>query len=147
MVNLRGFASKMRRLGRRVEKNSPKVARFVALAVDQAVVTATPVDTGRARSNWFASVGAPRSGVSEAYVPGSGGSTGAANTAEAITQATAATRGLTREGQSIYITNNLPYIGRLNQGSSAQAPAGFVEQGVKAGVNKLREIKILPRDL
>jgi hypothetical protein len=32
----------------------------------------------------------------------------------------------------MHITNNLPYIVRLNQGYSAQAPAGYVEQGVLA---------------
>ncbi len=34
-------------------------------------------------------------------------------------------------GKEIFISNNVPYIGRLNNGHSAQAPSGFVEMAVR----------------
>lgn len=134
-------------LGKRVERNAPVVIRKAALAADQAVVVATPVDTGRARSNWVVSIGSPTSGTREAYVPGAGGATGAANSAAAISQGRTALAPYKNAERSIYITNNLPYIRRLNDGYSAQAPAGFVQTAVKAAVGQIRGVKILPRDL
>ena len=38
---------------------------------------------------------------------------------------------------AIWIVNNLPYGGPLNDGHSTQAPAGFVEQAIAAGVATL----------
>lgn len=36
------------------------------------------------------------------------------------------------------ITNSVPYIGRLNNGWSQQAPAGFVRAAIQFGVNATR---------
>ncbi|AAT69477.1 gp81 [Alphaproteobacteria phage PhiJL001] len=142
MASLREFARRMRVLGRRVEVNGPEIARKAALAVDQAVVTSTPVDSGRARSNWIARVGGPASGTREAFVPGAGGSTGPANAQAAIVAAEGVIRTFDGEGE-IHLTNNLPYIARLNTGYSAQAPAGFVDTAIQAGVRRVRRSKIL----
>ena len=57
-MDLRQFGRKIRVTGNVVEENGGKLLRSVALAVDAAVVLATPVDTGRARSNWQVEIGA-----------------------------------------------------------------------------------------
>lgn len=44
---------------------------------------------------------------------------------------------------SIHITNNLPYIGALNDGHSKQAPAGFVRTAVMEGLAAMRGVNIL----
>ncbi len=64
-----------------------------------------------------------------------------ASAAETINQARAvlATK---KPGQKIYITNNLPYIRRLNDGYSKQAPAGFVERAVLIGRKMRKNFKI-----
>lgn len=124
MADLRQFAGRIRVMGRRIETNADAVTRKVALAVDSAVVIATPVDTGRARSNWQVNLGGPASGTRGAL-----DQTGQAAIAEGRTEI-AKYRG----GSAIHITNNLPYIGRLNDGWSAQAPSGFVEKAVLVGV-------------
>lgn len=124
MSDLRRFAGRIRVIGERIEKNANAMTRKVALAVDSAVVISTPVDTGRARSNWQVNIGEPASGTKEASDQ-SGQS--------AIQQAKTAISTY-RGGSSIHITNNLPYIGRLNSGHSAQAPSGFVEKAVLVGV-------------
>lgn len=138
-MTLELFSRRMEELGRRIDRNVPRFMRRLALAVDQAVVTATPVDTGRARSNWRASVNAPLTGEVDTYGPG-----GAA-TAGAIAQARSAVQAVDSSRDVIYISNNLPYIGRLNDGSSAQAPAGFVQQGVQAATNATRAARLLER--
>lgn len=142
MATLRQFARRIRQLGRRVERNGPEIARRVALAVDQVVVLSTPVDEGRARSNWQVNIGSPARGTRPPFFPGRGGSTGAQNSAQAIFEAQSRIAGFQGEG-TIHITNNLDYIGDLNDGSSAQAPAGFVQDAVLTGVNTVRGARVL----
>lgn len=127
----------------KIGRNVSTVVRKVALAVDQAVVLATPVDTGRARSNWRVSLGSPPTGVIEPYAPGAKLGIGEnANAAAAIAQA-AGQVAQRREGQDIWISNNVPYIGLLNEGSSRQAPASFVEQAVAAGVSVVAGARVV----
>jgi len=133
MADLRQFAGRIRVIGKRIEKNADAMTRKVALAVDSAVVIATPVDTGRARSNWQVNLGGPASGTRDALDPGKEGSTSGPNAQAAIEQGQTEIAKY-KGGSSIHITNNLPYIGRLNDGWSAQAPSGFVEKAVLVGV-------------
>jgi hypothetical protein len=99
----------------------------LALDIHGGVVEATPVDTGWARANWIPSKGQPKTeaaGTPEQI--DSGAST--AGVAEVVTWTVS-------EGP-IYVTNNVPYVGRLNAGSSKQAPEGFVESEIRAAVNR-----------
>lgn len=126
----------MRHLAVRVTENADLMVRKCALAVDQVLATETPVRTGRARSNWLVTFNAPASG----QVPSLGPGAGALQLAQA--RATISTyRGDVH--RSIHITNNLPYINRLNQGWSRQAPAGYVEMAVMKGVEAIGKVDIL----
>lgn len=85
----------------------------------------TPVDTGLARSNYFVSVDNP---------------------SEELTDKTdGQIKGLERAVQAkrfkiIWISNNLPYIERLDQGWSSQAPNGFVEQALRMTTTQVQDI-------
>ena len=79
-MDLKRFATRIRQVGAAVEDNAGKLVRKVALSVDATVVSATPVDTGRARSNWQVEIGKPAKGVLPAFVPGEEGSTVGPNT-------------------------------------------------------------------
>lgn len=136
------FASRMRELGSRIVKNVDDGFRATALAIDQTVVLATPVDTGRARSNWRVSA-EKNSGVFEAFAEGKAGSTAGENTQQALDDGAAVIDGLPPDTHTLYISNNLPYIQPLNDGSSAQAPAGFVEQAVQAGLDVVKKLRVL----
>ena len=139
MADLRDFSRRIATVAASVEEGVHLVIRKVALAADQAVVLATPVDTGRARANWIVSINAPTIDVKPEPASPAGGA------AEALDQGREAIGGYGREANhaSIHITNNLPYIGRLNEGSSAQAPAGFVEEAVQAAVAAVRGARVL----
>jgi hypothetical protein len=141
-MNFAQFGRRMQQIGVNVETNAAKAVKLTALAVDQTVVLATPVDTGRARANWQVQAGAAPAGVRDAYVPGTGATTGAQNAQAAIEQGKIAISAAT-PGLAIHITNNLPYIGKLNEGHSAQAPAGFVEQAVQNGVATVRRTRLI----
>lgn len=130
-MDLRSFGRKMRVTGALVADNATALVRSVAVTVDSEVVFSTPVDTGRARSNWQVELNAPATGT----VPPMDASAALAKAEARIAQA--------QPGDTIHITNNLPYIGRLNEGWSAQAPAGYVESAVLAGALRVRGAKLL----
>lgn len=122
-----------------------KVVRTAALVVDQVVVLATPVDTGRARSNWLVSVGVPRGEVIEPYSPGNKLGLGESDNANAALNQARAAVAIRPEGLPIFIVNNVDYIGLLNNGSSKQAPANFVEIGVEQAIGAIRASRIFVR--
>lgn len=128
------FQRRITILARNIETQVDALVRKTALAVDQTLVMSTPVDTGRARSNWVVQIGSAPDGEIDAYAPGEKGTTGAENTQAAINQAEAAISRYSGGAGEIHITNNLPYIQRLNDGYSHQAPAGFVEEAISLAV-------------
>jgi len=145
MASLSEFSKRMGKIATDVEVNADKMVRKTVLAVDQAVVLSTPVDKGRARSNWVAELDAPFEGDIEPYAPGDELGLGeAGNAAAAIAQAAAVASAYNGKLNSeVHITNNLPYIQVLNDGSSEQAPANFVEEAVIEGVRAIKEAKLL----
>lgn len=139
MPNLNEFTRRIRARANTLGDNLTKAVRRVAITADAAVVLGTPVDTGRARSNWIVALGAPSSRTIEAYAPGEKGNTEAANTQAALDQGESVITGyVSGQDMEIHITNNLPYIQRLNDGYSAQAPANFVELAVMEAVGAAR---------
>lgn len=144
MASLEQFSRRIAQIGAGVAVEVDKTVRMAALAADQAVVLGTPVDKGRARSNWIVSLGAPSRTTVDPYVPGEGGSTAGANANAALAQGAAVIGGYSGliHG-SIAISNNLPYIGRLNAGYSKQAPAGFVEKAVQSAVRAVRKARVV----
>lgn len=145
MESFGDFGKEMKKIADGIQDNADRIVRKCALAVDAALVIATPVDTGRARSNWQVSLDTPVTGTVEPYSPGNDGSTSGPNAQAAIAQGKA-TIGSYKGGganNSINITNNLPYIGRLNEGYSAQAPAGFVEKAVMVGIAAIKDENVV----
>lgn len=145
MASLEQFSINIGQIAKDLTVNADKVVRAVALAADAAIVTATPVDTGRARSNWLVELDVPASGTRQPYAPGSKLGRGeSANLQAALNQAGAKVGQFNGgKNNSIHITNNLPYIGALNDGSSKQAPANFVQAGIQAAVAKVRASKLV----
>lgn len=141
MADPNEFARRIQLLSARITDGTNRLVRKAALAADSAVVLATPVDTGRARSNWIVSLGSPVGLTIPAYKAGKDGNSGGANAQAAIDQG-AAEIGRYVNGE-IHITNNLPYIERLNEGWSAQAPAGFVQKAIQAAVAALDGVRVL----
>ena len=128
--NLGSFARRIRQTARDVEPAVDDTLRKVALVANQTLIMATPVDTGRARANWQVSI--------DTEIEGEIGDT---NAQAAITRNAEVIRGY-RNG-AIILQNNVPYIGALNNGSSAQAPAGFVEKALQAAARAVRGNRIV----
>lgn len=121
------YAARFGKLGKAIEHGVNESVKAIALAVDQAVVMSTRVDTGRARSNWLVSLGSANRQSISPYAPGKGGKTQAQNAQAAIAQGQSAVASR-RLQQSIHITNSLPYIGKLNTLDN------MLNMGVQAGM-------------
>lgn len=142
MADLFQFVRRFRLRANAVPKNANLLLRKVALIADQAVVTGTPVSTGTARSNWLVSVSQPRSDTIPPYSPGENQGIGESANANAAIAQGAAVIGSVSGGQSIIIANNIPYIGKLNAGSSQQAPANFVELAILEASRAVGNVRI-----
>ena len=106
-----------------LSKDVGEETRILALKVFRNVILSTPVDEGRARSNWQLSLSTPISTQTEDF-DRSGGST--------INKGVSVVRSaINVKYPTFWLTNNLPYIQRLNEGHSEQAPAMFVETAIK----------------
>lgn len=126
------FAKQISAFGVKTKEQMDFFVFTVCTEITNGIVLKTPVDTGRARANWFPSLDVPDGTVSTRVDPNG-----------ATTIATA--QGIAKEaaGRVFYLSNNLPYIRHLEyglygkpQGSangpktvggfSKQAPAGMV---------------------
>lgn len=116
-----------------ITTNASKLVRLGALEIDKRLVLATPVDTGRARSNWLIGINRSRTETEETILSPAG----------AIARG-AATIATSRPGDAIWISNNLDYIDALNRGWSQQAPPGYVDDIVEeVGAGLLKKAELL----
>lgn len=133
----------LNQLGEQVVNNVNRAKVETAKAVARSVIEATPVDTGRARSNWLPKIGSPPSHTRMPHAPGEHLGRGeTANQQAAVARADAVFTAA-KPGQPLYLKNNLKYIARLNEGYSKQSPAGFVGIAVIEALSSLRTVKIL----
>lgn len=110
------FAAQLQAFGDMVQEDADQVFRIVATEVGASVIDGTPIDTGRALSNWNAGINTPDDVYRETEDP--------------LDQRTTAR--LTAEfqalkfGDTAFVTNATPHIPFLEYGSSRQSPNGFV---------------------
>jgi len=114
--------------------------RKICLDLLTGIVLKTPVDTGRARANWFTSIGSPSSNTTS-FTADTGRGISAPSRSAASTAAISRGMGAISKatGNVLWITNNLPYIYRLEfEGWSKQAPAGMVRVTIDDVKRQLR---------
>ena len=114
------FSFAVSRFASQTEEREKHVIRKIAIECFRRIILGTPVDEGRARGNWQASTGSMAVGTVEKL-----DRTGSATIAAMISEVSGWTP---KDDLPAFITNNLPYIQRLNEGWSKQAPAHFIEQ-------------------
>ena len=117
MPDSQAFVLDLQKFAKKAQGRMDLVVKKIALEVLTGIVMKTPVDTGRARGNWQVDIGSFALGNISAFDPAGSGTIA---------------RGLSvinrqKGEQALYIVNNLPYILRLEDGYSKQAPAGMVE--------------------
>lgn len=101
------------------------------------LIEATPKDTGWARANWIPNIGAiivSTNGSREQAVEGNINSS-----AQTVGIANVVINYRISDG-AVYITNNVPYIIPLNEGSSSQAPKAFVQSEIAKAIRKVSNV-------
>ncbi len=107
----------------------------LTLDVTANLIETTPVDTGWARANWVPNLSRPFVEDLGSVTPSAQAAAGKrAQQQAAIGQFAAG--GYRLEAGPVYVSNNVPYISILNDGSSAQAPSGFVQRAISKAVTR-----------
>lgn len=135
--NLLDLADSLNKKAKQVATAASDLAIGTALTIVGDLAVKTPVDTSKAISNWQVALNSPPNNTIAPHYPGSDGSTFSASAGETLLKAKMTLKNK-KSGNDIYITNNLPYIKKLNDGSSKQEPAGFAERAILLG-RKFRE--------
>lgn len=110
------FAAQLQAFEDMVQQDADEVFQIVATEVGQSVINLTPVDTGRALSNWNAGINSPDDVYRETEDPlDSKTSSRLAGEFKSL-----------KFGDTAYITNATPHVPFLEYGSSKQAPNGMI---------------------
>jgi hypothetical protein len=129
-----------------VERQFNEGVQNVAMAGGRTMVKATRVDTGKARSNYIATLDNPNTGEIPPYFPGIKlGFDETANLSAATNQHRRVSRRYrTTKNMSIFISNNVRYIGFLNDGSFNISPPGMMlELGVQSAILAAKRIRLI----
>jgi len=111
------FSKDINRFGRKLEKTAEAIFRGTSLDLLSRIVKRTPVDQGTARGNWQIGLNvAPSNEVDTADKNGS-------NT---IASGNGKLRAV-KLGDSVFVTNNLPYAGVIEHGGKNRRPHGMVK--------------------
>jgi hypothetical protein len=157
MPNLVDLANDMDALVTKLGLFANQASEDVASTILNDLVQVTPADTGEALSNWIVTLDAPALGglIFSPFVPSPKGRMKSGVWVHAVDPSITARANIPQTleagmsviqtkqpGQSIFITNNAPQIEILNQGSSKQAPAGFVERAIILGEQVVKNAKL-----
>ena len=116
-LNLSGYAENM--------------VRATLFNLSYRIIKESPVDTGRFRGNWQASVNTPKvTQLKRKDRTGTSTITAVNNVLEKFSM-----------GQTFYLTNNLPYARRLEYGYSKQAPSGMLRINVMRVQSELEKAR------
>lgn len=155
MNTLNDLADYVDALARRVPVAANEAKQQVTSTILTDLATITPADVGTAISNWQVSTEAPNLANLPAHSPSPKGRfkngswqhavdplvTIQNNAPATIEIAQPIIDGAT-PSQPLFISNGLPYIEVLNDGSSSQAPAGFVDRALILARSVIDKFKI-----
>lgn len=124
-----------------IEDIGKSIHKQVSEFIYKGIVERTPVLTGRARFNWFPTTGAPATQAVEetANVAVTGTPMQPEETAR-IKAVTSKLDALPLGSEKVYITNNLDYILKLENGHSPKSPPNMMVQGTI--INTLDGLKV-----
>ena len=125
------FNEDMNRACVNIGQTSESRVKRVALAAYREINRGSPVDKGTFRANWVASI--------DTIDRSSDLSKTRNDVSEAVTTATAVITNGAGLGTTVFISNAVPYAGKLEDGYSPQAPAGVVAPALTTIKNALDE--------
>ncbi len=128
------MANEVDRVMRALNKVTKQLITKLTLDVTANLIATTPVDTGWARANWIPTIGTPALPLGSPTSRSEKLSIASAIDAQQQASLVSISASYSIDQGSVFITNNVPYIRELNNGTSAQAPRGFVQTAVEKAV-------------
>lgn len=119
MSDIKGFEADLKKFGKQLGIRTEVVIKKVVLDLFTKIVKKTPVDTGRARASWVIGVENPDN--SPILSPSFTASQASAFALSELSELSRVT-----PFSTVFISNSLPYIEELENGSSDQSPSGMV---------------------
>ena len=116
------WESDWKKIESKIDRTLDQGIRATILELSTAIIKDTPAKTGRARGNWQASIGRGATGEVSVVNKRAGEAKAISNVNQKASVAV---------GDLYYLTNNLPYIERLEYGWSKQAPGGMVRKNMQ----------------
>lgn len=110
------FTLDLTRIANKYKARMDVVVQKVTLDIFSSIIFKSPVDTGRFRGGWIATVGNYSRDLTD--ILDRNGSIAVTNMSGLVSR--------TAAGNVVYMVNNLPYSIRLEYGYSNQAPLGIV---------------------
>jgi len=115
----------IQKLGEGLQARTGYITREFTRALENEVVDGTPVKSGKASQNWNVNVGGADTQVRPA-------SAGRKDNSSALSRIDGST--------AVFLTNHVPYIRRLENGYSKQAPQGMARAAEVKAYDRLGEI-------
>lgn len=134
MADLGDLAKRMHARANRAQAAANRVVSKMVTTIVEEVAPNTPIDTGQAQSNWMTFIG-----TATPYYKANMQFNSAA--AESIAMAHRVMKSWNGYGD-IHIVNNVPYISKLNAGSSQQAPRLFVQAAILRARYTIRNYRL-----
>lgn len=122
--DLKTLSRRMNKLADSLPDRANEAKKHVLIEIATDLAYSTPVDTSQALSNWQGAIGGPNAVERPAFNVGKLGST-RASSAGAMIEEVKSSIAAVKPGSPLFLSNVLPYIRRLDQGYSRQAPRGF----------------------
>lgn len=116
------WESDWKKIEKKIDRTLDQGIRATLFEVSTAIIKDTPAKTGRARGNWQASIGRGATGEVSVGSVRSGEAKAIADVDQTVRVAV---------GDLYYLTNNLPYIERLEYGWSKKHPDGMVRKNLQ----------------
>jgi hypothetical protein len=130
MSDIISFKADLNRFAESIDKKVEAVIRQIVIELFNAITLHNPVDTGYSRSNWRVSVNEPDETVS---VPPSDKARADTKNRTGWIEAPSLDLSILSNLQStdsVFVTNSVDYVQYLEEGSSKQAPSGFLRISV-----------------
>ena len=157
MADVKQFNVSLDVFGKNQHKVLSQMIRRSAFLIMGDLVKGSPVDTGRFRGSWFVGIGhADRSVISDKMI-GAGGSARETRrqkerrqrkntrltSPESLSRLALLTPETVTGKDPVIISNNLPYGEALANGSSKQAPKGWIRAAVARAARELNVVKVV----
>ena len=138
------FSARLKKLTALIDKSVEREVRAAGMAAAMEVISRTPIKTGRARSNWIASrFGAIPTIVIEGANTKNVETNRSVATVTALRNCAGTIKSWTTVMGSLLISNCVPYIFDLDDGTSGQARQGMTLFGIMAARRRLKQARLL----